>query len=153
MPVDDSLLQRKIRLTAKLLKPQLGQAMKKAFDTVAAVAVGEFMEVLPIGYKGSRAGSSKLGIRTTRLSRSILGQEHFDFGNESIRRLEWKGINQFKAELIGTIGSSVPYAAVHEYGYKTTPPRPYLNPALQKSEKEIDSHFIEAVENVMGTVW
>jgi len=100
---------------------------------------------------GRRVGGTLLGILTSRLSRSILDQESADFGRESIRKIEI-----FGTEIIGAIGSRVPYALIHEKGGViqhtnlfgrgisatiTIPKRPYLQPAVDKSQSKIVDIF------------
>ncbi len=92
------------------------------------------------GKIGQRIAGEKLNIMSGRLKSSLLNQPSPMEGQmEGIRRAV-----RVANEIIGYMGSTVPYAAIHEFGGTTgrggstiIPPRPYLQPAVEESEEHI----------------
>lgn len=129
-------------------------AVSKYMDNPGAVRTSE-------GFRPSRKRiSDKLHIRTSRLARSLTDNFVFSGGAipgtlEGIRRILHDG-----DEYIGEYGSSVPYAAIHEFGgtvtprgyVKVVPKRPYLNPALAASQKRIYAIFRARMDEAMQEV-
>ncbi len=131
----------------------LSIAMLESMRLVATVSVGDFMKphlISPGEYGrpggerviGKKQGGSKLGILTSRLKRSIMDEES-EFGREGIRRVFIRS-----NVLVGEIGSTVPYARIHEFGGKAgrglksnIPARPYLRPAVIKATPRIEKIF------------
>jgi len=85
------------------------------------------------GWEKERIPGDQLNIVSGRLSKSIL-DKNSGFGKEGIRRVVTRG-----KDLAAFMGSEVPYAAAHEFGYpkRNLPARPYLNPAIAESEPHI----------------
>jgi len=145
------------------IKGNLRTSMLEAMRLVATTSVNDFMKphMLKTGEHGipggtkvisGRKGGAKLGILTSRLMRSILDQES-EFGREGIRRVSIRS-----NVVVGEIGSKVPYARIHEKGGTINhnnlfgrgisatiniPARPYLQPAVEKSQAGITEIFRE----------
>ena len=120
------------------------EGLLESMDYVGQISVQKYMYARKVVDKatgkveGRRGVIEKLGVVTSRLARSIQNKES-GFGNEAIRRVLFMGNN-----IIAVMGSKVPYAAIHEYGGETgrnlastIPARPYLNPAVEDSDKWI----------------
>ena len=146
------------------IKTLLRTSMLQAFQIIGLTAVSDYMVRAHVidgnsGYNVGTAGSSKLNIRSGRLSRSLIDQFTFTGNgggtNESIRK-----VTAGAEGLEGEYGTKVPYAAIHEFGGTIQakgggflhfqigpfhfmrksvkiPARPYLNPAYEKSMPEI----------------
>lgn len=112
------------------------------FVTATATS-SKYMMTTPGG-----GANKRLGMRTTRLARSIIGAAFFGVIGEtgkvapgsfdSIRELTING-NTITAK----IGTLVPYAATHEFGRGGFPKRAYLTPALMEAENGIAQQFFE----------
>ena len=77
-----------------------------------------------------------LTIRTGRLFNSVL---------KSLR------ISESGGRLTISIGSNVPYAAIHEYGGGYIPPRPYLRPTMKDLEHMLPSLLERAIQQLNPT--
>ena len=146
--------------------------MFMALEMIGIAAVADHMKQTSIDNFTQALTGNKLRIRTGRLSRSIMGvmsfstskypakmkkfitsniptsQEGFEGGKkESIRR-----VIVGSGKLEGIIGSTVDYAAIHEFGGKagrglstTIPARPYLTPAVKETMPDIFVMFDELI--------
>ena len=172
--IDDSKLKADIKLFAAEIGESLRVAMLESIELVGVNSVANFMtpHALDQGEFGKpggkkrispRAGGSKLGILTGRLSRSILDQEDTNYGREGIRK-----VDQRLGAVVGTIGSKTPYARIHEKGGTihhtnlfgrgikaniTMPARPYLEPAAKMSEPGIREIFNKRMGKLVGEVF
>lgn len=103
---------------------QLNKAMIDVFRLVGITATSKFMVFarvvdassgFTVGKKGSR-----LNIRTSRLSRSLLNIPSFAGGaggdRENVSKIFTSG-----TDIIGLFGTNVPYAKIHEQGGTTHP--------------------------------
>lgn len=118
--VDDTKAIRMFASFKKKHKEVKRIAMIEAMGLVANTAVTDFMELRDFdtktGTMGGRKGG-KLHINTNRLSRSISGgfnlggQKRLVGQKEGIRTIMFTGDN-----VTGTLGTEVPYAAIHEHG-------------------------------------
>lgn len=187
-------------------------ALMDSMREVGLTAVGDFMEPRSFDFDTGGFGAkstNKLGIRTSRLSRSILDAVEFATNptggtRESIRKIVVRN-----RSFLGRFGSKVPYARIHEEGGTirpksarvltipvtaqaqkagsprsfggdlhfrfsggrplglfdpvgkmqyvakdsvTIPARPYLEPALKKSEKEIIRIFTKRMNELAADV-
>ena len=125
-----------------LLQPFLIEGLIESMDHIGLIAASKYMTTRAVvdaatGKTEGRKGG-KLNIDTTRLMRSIQNKESL-FGNEAIRNVVSTG-----KDVVATMGSKVPYAAIHEFGGMAgrnrsvaIPARPYLRPALKDSEQFI----------------
>ena len=124
----------------RIMPEELRVGLIEAMDYIGMKAV----EKMPLrgatkgnkGYSGwekERIPGDQLNIVSGRLSKSIL-DKNSGFGKEGIRRVVTRG-----KDLAAFMGSEVPYAAAHEFGYpkRNLPARPYLNPAIAESEPHI----------------
>jgi len=136
-----------------ILAKYLQAGIVEAMDIIGQTAVSDFMRLGQVEWRNkggpvvARTQRRYLNIMTSRLSRSILGVPY---------QGQWEYIRDVKKrrnEVIGIMGSRVPYAAVHEFGIRfvhrnlygrgiraviNIPPRPYLKPAMQKSRKKVE---------------
>ncbi len=104
------------RFAAKLVKRDSGgvlfRAMHRSLEEVGFIAAQDYM-VTDSPEEG--AAGALLSRRSGRLVRSILGSHSFSAGGgatkESIREVKIG-----KGHLEGIIGTTVPYAAIHEFG-------------------------------------
>ncbi len=143
--VDDSdMIKALDRFKSKAAK-YIHLALNDSLTEVGETAVGAFMRTTPGPHDGI------LGMRTTRLMRSIKGTFSFAGGasgeKEGIREINVSSVGDFSAKL----GSRVPYAAAHEFGYppRNLPARPYLNPALNASKDNILMIFNKRLEQLI----
>lgn len=151
--VNDAAAKRRFELMKKLSRKHIELALTDSMNHIGLTAVSDFMVPSP-GPHGSR-----LGIRTSRLSRSLIAAPSFAGGasgaREQIRRINISRDN-FKAEF----GTEVPYGAIHEFGgtIRTRharigmPARPYLNPALQASEGKVEEFFQQRMTQLVNEV-
>ena len=146
-------------------------SLYEAMDIIGQTAVSKYMVPAAVTWRGKRKPKirrlqkTKLNIITGRLARSILNQYSFAQGaageKESIRKVDYEG-----GKFIARMGSTVPYAAIREFGGKIhhdnlfgkgieaiikIPARPYLRPAAEDSVQTISimlqqrvSEFVEA---------
>ena len=147
------------------LVSQLAIAMMESFQLIGLKAVKDYMirsHVIhrPSGYNIGTAGSPKLNIRSGRLARSLVNNFNFSGSSGGGTSDSIRDIKVSERQIVGTFGSTVPYAAIHEYGgvisakgggflyfkigpfwYRRKsvriPARPYLNPAADSSRTEI----------------
>lgn len=144
LDVDASDVKITFKKFSTLLPQNIRVGLIESMDIVGLVAVSKYMKVRTlIDYatgkiESRKSAAEKLGVVTSRLARSIQNKES-KHGLESIRRILVVG-----KDLVAEMGSSVPYAAIHEYGGQagrggstTIPARPYLNPALKASDTMI----------------
>jgi len=142
-------------------------AMAKSIQHVGLVAVSDFMKPHAVaageyGRPGGtrrmsrRAGGTKLGILTTRLSKSIMNQYAPASAGSMAGKKE--GVHKVlvtQREIVGVKGSRVPYARIHEFGGRAgrnhaavIPARPYLIPALRKSRRQVNVFFEIAIRKL-----
>ncbi len=135
--VDDRDLIRSLDQFKSKAARYIHLALNDSLTEIGETAVGQFMRPTPGPHDGI------LGMRTTRLMRSIKGSFSFAGGaggsREGIREIKVNSGSNFSAR----IGSRVPYAAAHEFGYppRNLPARPYLRPALNASKDNIIKFF------------
>ncbi len=142
--VDDRQVMRTFRRFNSILPEQLRLSLISAMELIGQHSVSSYMqrkEVVDMEFGkipkiALRSPGEKLGIRTTRLMRSITGKEG-PRGAEYIRRILMDGV-----DVVAEMGSKVPYAAIHEKGGATKRggrmrARPYLEPAAKDKETEI----------------
>lgn len=162
--LNDEQFDRLVRRFQVSLPSVLENAFGRAFQMIGQQAVSNYMELRSFDFSDMRFGpksTDKLGIRTSRLSRSLSSAQTFT-GNtasgedEGIRRVLRRG-NTF----IGEFGSTVPYAAIHEYGgiinhpggwTINMPARPYLQPAVEDKRDEIITLFDQAIAKLVGRI-
>ena len=168
MKVDDKDFIQKKKSFKKKLKSEMIKSLSEIMNQIGITSVSKYMTPhkliqgeygIPGGSKriSGRKGGKKLGILTSRLSRSILDQEDYTYGRESIRKIISSG-----SKISAKMGSKVPYAAIHEYGGTIQnnnlfgkgisatieiPPRPYLNPAVKESSNEINKILEKMAKN------
>ncbi len=155
-----------IRKYADLLGGKfLADATAVALDEVGFVAVRTFMRATTVGQAIGLAASDVVTVRTGRLAGSIVGNFRFSettlpssvekfrtgqynssnsgFGGgrkESIREVKVR-----PGGIQGIIGSKVKYAARHEFGFKSTPARPYLRPAVKVALPSVKNIYRETL--------
>lgn len=154
--VDDARVKKALERLSPVITRYMHVAMIEALVHVGEDAVRK-MPSRPFNFStmkmGRRKEGSMINIMTGRLSKSILNHETEEFGKEGIRKilidgkqLDVKGSamqleGKTGGDVIGVIGSKVPYAAIHEFGGNTgraaMPARPYLAPAIERSERWI----------------
>lgn len=161
MKIDDSRVQRHIEKFNRSIKPMLEQGISLGFDLILQRSQADYWRK-----SGGAPIPGKLTVRTGRLIRSLspqggsrfFGNETGGASSEQIRRIRWAG-----NRAAGIIGSSVPYAAIHEFGGTFThpnlygrgisatirmPARPYLRPAAAREadrvKQIIADHFSRA---------
>jgi len=160
LKVDDKLLYRRFNRFRAVAPMMLWVAMLDSMREVGFQAVSAYMLHTP-GPHGD-----KLGMRTTELARSLT--EGFGFSRDaqgtrwSVRRINFAGDS-----VMGTYGSRLPYAAIHEFGGVIDhpnlfgrgiharihiPARPYLRPALQDTEPKIHGIFAAAMRKLVKEV-
>jgi len=122
--IDDRDMLKKFAQFKSETAEVIRQSMIRAMQLVGLTAVEKYMvraRLLDYG-TGKTIGikGSKLNIRTSRLSRSLVGGFSFTQGltgeQESIREIVVTGNSYY-----GLFGTKVPYAAIHEYGGETHP--------------------------------
>lgn len=127
------------------LERELPHALREfagvAFSRIAGRAVGRYMQNA-LGETNRRQPGGPLRILSGRLAKSLTNSEG-PAGREGHRTISVSG-----AKLRAEMGSTVPYAAVHEYGASFSmvsqrrtvniPARPYLRPAMQDEAPKID---------------
>lgn len=155
--IDDHILHKQFNVFQALMPMALYVAMLDSMREVGFRAVSEFMLHTP-GPHGD-----KLGMRTTELMRSLT--DGFGFSRNpggtrwSIREIKFLG-----EVVVGIYGSKLPYSAIHEFGGEFLhpnlfgrgiqarihmPARPYLRPALKRSQRQIDKFFMTAIKRVV----
>ena len=163
LDVDINQLKSSFQNFEKITKRALAQATGEAMRQVALTAASDFMQTAKLDdYEtGKTTGGSRddiLNIRTGRLERSLVDNWVFNYDGKS-QGGQKEAIRQMSitpTQIKGKIGSSVPYAAIHEYGgiihhtdlygkgihaMIVMPQRPYLRPALSKEEANIQNIF------------
>jgi len=169
--IDYSEMMQLFNRFEKELPNVLRSAMLESFRIVGNTAVSDFMKKASLigdtpeqkrqGKLTKRSPGDPLNIRTEKLMRSLIGAHSFAGGSSGVE----EGIREIKIsnkQVKGFFGSEVPYAAIHEYGgtiHRTNlfgrgisatinmPARPYLNPALDKSEPDIQSTFNDKIQS------
>ena len=150
--IDDERVKKAFQRLSPEIVRYMHLAMIEALVHVGLQAVKK-MPLRSFNFKNMKMGKRKEGaminIMTGRLGRSLLDAES-TYGKESIRKIlvagqevNMKGsMQQLQSktaqDVVGMIGSVVPYAAIHEFGGSTgratMPARPYLGPAIERSE-------------------
>lgn len=150
------------RKYSNILSRFLQVATSDAMELVANTAVSDFMRPASLeSYQTGKtvaAQSKVLNIRTSRLMRSIKGSfapsggGGSEGGREGIRQVKTMG----RGEIVGILGSRVPYARIHEYGGMAgrgrsvrIPARPYLRPALKKREGRIKDIYANRIQGAL----
>ena len=141
MDVDSSDVVRSFNKFGRMMPEEMREGLLEWMNLIGLTSVAKYMQYRKVvdaatgRVEGRRSPSDKLGIVTSRLSRSILNQTS-SFGNEAIRRAVVTG-----DDVYGEIGSKTPYAAIHEYGGRAgkggashIPARAYLNPAVDDTQ-------------------
>lgn len=108
------LLDLKNKIINSIKEEFKSNKTSKIFDS----CVRRYMN--PGSNPGGKSTSSKLYINRGDLVKSL---QRGDPSNI------WEVSND-SGEISLVIGSTLPYANVHEYGFKNIPKRPYLNPAI-----------------------
>lgn len=123
----------------------ISEGMGDASRLVIGTAIGTYMrDILPGEAKRrSPSDAGPLRIVTGRLARGLLGARKQGAAPESIYRLETSADG---VQL--TFGTTVPYAAINEYGGNagrkhsaTIPGRPYMGPAMQTERDGVINIF------------
>ena len=153
---------QKIESFRRDLVESLKAGMAEGMDQIGIAAQGDYW-ITP-GGPGIPVNPTKLTARSSRLIRSLSPQGGaFHAGQrEQVRTIEVKG-----GKIMGFFGSSVPYAAIHEFGgviHHTNlfgrginatihmPARPYLHPAFEKVKPKIEKIMETKIEEVIGRI-
>ncbi len=122
MPFDMSIrsedagkFHKAVQGIARELPRKIAQAMAKSLDLIGDIATTKYM-IMTGGGQGSTLRSvhpTKLTWRTRRLALSLKGQSR---GQAAMTREGVRIIRQQGKRWVGTIGTTVPYAARHEFG-------------------------------------
>ena len=146
----------------KTLLEGLRQGIAEGMDLIGITAQGEYW-IAP-GGPAIPVNPTKLTARSGRLIRSLSPQGGaFHSGQrEQVRKIEVKD-----GKIVGFFGSSVPYAAIHEFGgtiHHTNlfgrgieatihmPERPYLHPAFENAKPKIVKIMHDKIEEAIGTI-